>query len=125
MENTNTNTTAININDALLVDSHCHLQYFSEEELTDTLKLCSNNKISYCLTNSTNLNDFDKTIEISKLNLDVKIIPGLGYHPWYLDFCFANEDWFNQYKLYLNNLQKDGINFFIGEIGIDGGRAKK
>jgi len=75
------------------VDSHCHLQFFSEEELKLVLTKCKENKIKYLCSNSTSDEDFEKTIELvnqSSKNLntnvdvddEVVIIPGIGYHPW-------------------------------------------
>ena len=77
--------------DIFLIDSHLHLQYFTNEELESIIKKCLNSEfpIKYFLTNSTFNKDFDKTLEISKslnikFNLPNLIIPGIGYHPWYI-----------------------------------------
>jgi Tat protein secretion system quality control protein TatD with DNase activity len=112
-----------------LIDSHCHLQYFNMEEIKGIVEKCNTNRIKYLLTNATCMQDFDYTIEISKINntdSDKVIIPGVGYHPWYLDDCVKdNSTWYEDMTQYINKLEVGGCNYFIGEIGIDGGRPKK
>ena len=70
-------------NDFFYLDAHCHLQYFTEDELSILLKKCKDNYFKYFLTNSTSNLDFNQTLNLSKINLNnQKIIPGIGYHPW-------------------------------------------
>ena len=56
-----------------------------------------------------------------------KIIYGIGYHPWSLNYPLKNPDtWYNEFISYINDkLIKNNIKFFIGEIGIDGGKIKR
>jgi Tat protein secretion system quality control protein TatD with DNase activity len=105
------------------IDPHCHLQYFSREELKIIIGKCNENNLNIFLTNSTCREDFDKTIEISKSCPGV--VPGIGHHPWYLEKIVDNENWYDEYKEYCEKLEKEGITYFIGEIGIDGGKPKK
>jgi TatD DNase family protein len=110
------------------IDSHCHLQDYSEEELEKILNKCNKKNLNILYTNATSNEDFDKNINIYKKysNNNMKIIPGIGYHPWYLDNPTNNENWFNDFKNYIEqNLISNKIKFFIGEIGIDGGKIKK
>jgi hypothetical protein len=72
-----------------LIDSHLHLQYFNNDEIFSIIKSCLSNEIPITtfLTNSTSNEDFDKTIELSKLvnsslNVPNLVIPGIGFHPW-------------------------------------------
>ena len=115
------------------IDSHCHLQDYSKEDLDIILKHCSNNNIKTFYTNSTCESDFQKNFEISQnqeiiqKNNITKIIYGIGYHPWSLNYPLNNQEkWFEEFKQYINDkLIKNNIKFFIGEIGIDGGKIKK
>jgi Tat protein secretion system quality control protein TatD with DNase activity len=69
--------------ETFFVDSHNHLQCFSEEERKDIILRCKDKKLKYMIVNSTNEGDFDETIGLSKEgNSDVVIIPGIGHHPW-------------------------------------------
>lgn len=110
------------------IDSHCHLQEYKDDELDQVLNSCSQKGLGIIYTNSTNDKDFEKTLEISsnKSNKGIKIIPGFGVHPWYLDEVINNvENWFEKFKEYIFSLKNKNIKFFIGEIGIDGGKIKK
>ena len=77
--------------------------------------------------------DFQKNLNLSinedliKKNNITKIIYGIGYHPWSLNYPLNNLDnWFNELVTFINDkLLKNKIKFFIGEIGIDGGKIKK
>ena len=111
------------------IDSHCHLQDYTEKELEKILGQCNIKNLNIFYTNATSKEDFEKNILISKkyTNNKYKIIPGLGYHPWYLDYPLNNEkNWLGEFKNYIkDNLIDKKIKFFIGEIGIDGGKIKK
>lgn len=106
-----------------LIDAHCHFQDFSNNEISDIIKKCKENNFSYFLTNSTNKNDFERTLTIS--NSFKELIPGFGYHPWYLDEPVSNDNWFEEYVDYTKKLDEKKVTYFIGEIGIDGGKPKK
>ena len=122
-----------NQNNICFIDSHCHLQDYSPEDLDIILKQCSNNNIKIFYSNCTCESDFQKNLDISqnqeilKRNDIKKIIYGIGYHPWSLNYPLNNkEKWFEEFKEYVNEkLIKKNIKFFIGEIGIDGGKIKK
>ncbi len=112
-----------NYNKNTLIDAHCHFQDFTNEEISSIIIRCKEKNISFFLTNSTNKNDFERTLNISNSNKE--LIPGFGYHPWYLDEPVNNENWFEDYKNYIKYLEEMKIIYFIGEIGIDGGKPKK
>ena len=115
------------------IDSHCHLQDYTEEELSNILKSCSEINLKTLYSNCTCEEDFQKNLDITlneellKNNNISKIIYGIGYHPWSLNYPLKNPDtWFNELTRYINDkLIKNNIKFFIGEIGIDGGKIKK
>lgn len=123
--------------DDFLIDSHLHLQYFTDEEISFIIKKCFlDSNIRYFLSNSTCSNDFARTINFSELkssdfincqnkeNIIAQIIfPGIGHHPWYLENI--ENDWSDNLEKKIIELEKKNCNFFIGEIGIDGGRPKK
>ena len=115
------------------IDSHCHLQDYTQEDLVNILKNCSEINLKIFYTNCTCEEDFQKNLDIA-LNDELlnknnvkKIIYGIGYHPWSLNYPIKNPDtWYNELISYINDkLIKNNIKFFIGEIGIDGGKIKK
>ncbi len=120
-------------NDIAFIDSHCHLQDYANEDLNDILNSCSNINLKIFYSNSTSEADFQKNLDISqnqeilKKNNISKIIYGIGYHPWSLNYPLNNkEKWFDELVEFINeNLIKKKIKYFIGEIGIDGGKIKK
>ena len=122
-----------NKNDIAFIDSHCHLQDYANEDLNDILNSCSNINLKIFYSNSTSEADFQKNLDISqnqeilKKNNISKIIYGIGYHPWSLNYPLNNkEKWFDELVEFVNeNLIKKKIKYFIGEIGIDGGKIKK
>ena len=122
-----------NQNDICFIDSHCHLQDYANEDLNDILNSCSNINLKIFYSNSTSEADFQKNLDISqnqeilKKNNISKIIYGIGYHPWSLNYPLNNkEKWFDELVEFINeNLIKKKIKYFIGEIGIDGGKIKK
>jgi len=123
--------------DDYLIDSHLHLQYFSDDEINTLIQKCNvDGNIKYFLSNSTCDEDFDRTISFSKFKLSNEIcrindsdleeqiiFPGIGYHPWYLENLKI--DWLENLEKKILFLEKNKHNYFIGEIGIDGGRPKK
>ena len=114
-----------NLNDDIfLIDAHCHFQYFDNEEIGNIITKSKECNITYFLTNSTSFGDFDRTLEIAKSNGSV-VIPGIGHHPWYLEPLLEDNEWFDRLKKYVLDLTLYKVNFFIGEIGIDGGKPKK
>ena len=116
-------------NNLFYIDSHCHLQDYSKEDLQLILESCEKSNINLLYTNATNKDDFEKNLIISQTysSNKIKIISGFGYHPWYLDYPIKNDkNWFEEFKDFIkSNLIDKNINFFIGEIGIDGGKIKK
>ena len=115
------------------IDSHCHLQDYTQEDLVNILKNCSEINLKIFYTNCTCEEDFQKNLDIAlndellnKNNIK-KIIYGIGYHPWSLNYPLKNPDtWYNELISFINDkLIKNNIKFFIGEIGIDGGKIKK
>ena len=127
MENNNLET-KINF-----IDSHCHLQDYAQDDLNNILKNCSIINLKTLYSNCTCEEDFQKNLDIClneellKKNNIKKIIYGIGYHPWSLKYPLNNPDtWYNEFVSFINDkLIKNNIKFFIGEIGIDGGKIKK
>ena len=112
-----------------LIDSHCHIQEFADENELSQL-ICRLKEKGFCslYTNATNIKDFESNISISinKSSPSLQIIPGIGYHPWYLDYPKDNPDtWYDTFTSTVKEYQSKGIKLFIGEIGIDGGKIKK
>lgn len=120
-----------------LIDSHLHFQYFTDEEIKAIIEQCYKaSDIKYFLTNSTCKEDFERTINISKFEIDQNfsknnkdydlhqiVFPGIGHHPWYLQNIAEN--WLENLEDKIKELEAKQSNYFIGEIGIDGGRPKK
>ena len=122
-----------NHDNIFFIDSHCHLQDYTREDLDIILNHCSNSNIKIFYSNCTCESDFQKNLDISqneellKKNNITKIIYGIGYHPWSLNYPLTNkEKWFDEFSKFIDEkLVKNNIKFFIGEIGIDGGKIKK
>jgi len=122
---------------SFLIDAHIHLQYYTNEEVKNIIEKCyKDSEIKYFLTNSTCLDDFDRTFELSAFKIDEKIaelnkdydlnqiiFPGIGHHPWYLENI--DDNWVEILEKRILDLESKKCNFFIGEIGIDGGKPKK
>jgi TatD DNase family protein len=106
-----------------LIDSHCHLHYFTMEEIHLLLTNCMESNIRYLLTNSTLYEDFDKSFQIHEKY--PYVIAGIGHHPWYLQDIANSTSWLEEIKAYSSKLEEKKIKYFIGEIGIDGGKPKK
>ena len=122
-----------NSNKISFIDSHCHLQDYTSEDLDNILRDCSKINLKILYSNCTCEEDFQKNLDLSinedliKKNNITKIIYGIGYHPWSLNYPLNNPDkWFNELVTFINSkLLENKIKFFIGEIGIDGGKIKK
>ena len=84
-----------NNNNLFYIDSHCHLQDYSENDLESILNSCEKSNINLLYSNATNKDDFEKNLLISqKYSSDkIKIISGFGFHPWFLDYPLNNEKW--------------------------------
>ena len=96
-------------NDIAFIDSHCHLQDYANEDLNDILNSCSNINLKIFYSNSTSEADFQKNLDISqnqeilKKNNISKIIYGIGYHPWSLNYPLNNkEKWFHELVEFIN-----------------------
>lgn len=122
---------------SFLIDAHLHFQYFTNEEVKNIVEKCYNNsEIRYFITNATCFDDFERTINLSGFKIDDKIaelnkdydlnqiiFSGIGHHPWYLENIADN--WLETFEKKIIDLEEKKCNFFIGEIGIDGGKPKK
>ena len=85
------------------IDCHCHLQDYTSEELNNILKDCSKINLKILYSNCTCEEDFQINLNLSinedltKRNNITKIIYGIGYHPWSLNYPLNNPDnWFNE-----------------------------
>ena len=112
-----------NNNTLYLIDAHCHFQYFTYDQIKIIISKCEKDNFSFYLSNSTTREDFDTTIKMAKVFPN--IIPGVGHHPWYLENLVQSDNWFDEFVVYNKQLEESGIKYFIGEIGIDGGKPKK
>ena len=119
-------------NDLLIIDSHCHLQFFNKEELDSLLRRCKDNNITYLFTNSTNNLDFEITEKLES-NENINILTSYGYHPWYLKSIYSSfllntncidennntENWIIDLEKLIQLKLKNKIPVGMGEIGID------
>ena len=119
------NKSSLNSQDNIsFIDSHCHLQDYTREDLDLILNHCSSSNIKIFYSNCTCEADFQKNLDISQneelLNKNniTKIIYGIGYHPWSLNYPLTNkEKWLDEFiKSIHEKLIKNNIKFFIGEI---------
>jgi Tat protein secretion system quality control protein TatD with DNase activity len=121
MENDNKNED----NEIFIIDAHCHFQYFSSDELVTIVKEGIEKGFKHFLSNSTGIEDFNQTKTLTEsINSNFYsdcIFSGYGHHPWYLENL--EENWFENLKKLCENEKE--TKYFIGEIGIDGGKPKK
>ena len=67
----------------MLYDTHCHLIYYNDEELTNVIDNIKKNKVCNLMQAGCNVNEIEKQIKIcEKFNCeDLNIICGLANHP--------------------------------------------
>ncbi len=95
----------------LLVDSHCHLDWFKNPE--EILKNAEKEKVEIILSNATNKKSIESNLNLAEKFPNMKI--ALGIHP--VDLLKMSEsDQKEAYELIKNNLSKATA---IGEIGLD------
>ena len=63
----------------MLIDSHCHLQFFKDEEIDDLVKESDEQDVKYLLSAGTALKEIPKLFEISEKYKNVYI--SVGVHP--------------------------------------------
>lgn len=114
-----------------MIDCHCHLQLFRNEEVQSIMsnisKMCI---VKFLFTNSTNKNDFNNNSLLSSLYKN--IFPSYGIHPWYLKeiyniYTSINEGSdeeklsgiMNEFNIEIEDRLIKKQKFGIGEIGID------
>ena len=90
----------------MLVDTHCHLDQYSIEELV--LEIDINN---IYITMGTSSENWFQILELHSIY--PHIIPALGLHPWYV-----SEDYEFQFKLLTELISKYQVSV-MGEIGLD------
>lgn len=96
----------------MLVDSHCHLDFFSKEDLVGIIERSIENGVSKIVSIGTTLNDFEENQNICSRypeNVDMTI----GIHP-----DNSEETDLDLLDVYFDNLTKKNV-IGIGEIGLD------
>lgn len=98
-----------------IIDTHCHLDYFKEDELSLILENAISNGIDRLISASSNLESWEKVIQISKRYSDdrLKIYYSLGLHP------HDAKDFDEDAERRLLNCISIGRPVAIGEIGLD------
>ncbi|MCQ2915094.1 MAG: TatD family hydrolase [Alphaproteobacteria bacterium] len=95
-----------------LIDSHCHLTYFSDQEQDEIVKRAKNIGVSKVVSIGTKLSETDKLISLAKKYPDYIYIT-VATHPEY-----ANE-FQNTYQDVINEVNKSDKIIAIGEPGLD------
>lgn len=95
----------------MIIDTHAHLDYFSEEKLKEIIKNAKKDNIKFIVNNSLNLESCKKSIEFSKKYSIVKAAVGI-----YPEEKVLNKE-LEDFKKFVNKNKKDI--FAIGEIGMD------
>lgn len=96
----------------MLIDTHCHLDYFSEDEVDNIISNAFENGIKNMITISTKVSEFDKIIAIASKNDNIYC--SIGNHPDNVHEEKTDVD----YMLSMCNKYKDKI-VGIGETGLD------
>jgi TatD DNase family protein len=97
----------------MIVDSHCHLEYFSEVEVDEIIKQCSIDSISLLQNICVEIGKFNDIIKYShKYN---NIFCSIGTHPCHVesDGVWATADIISLHNQYANKI------IGIGETGLD------
>jgi TatD DNase family protein len=92
-----------------LIDSHCHLQYFSNAIVAESLSA----GLSQLICNATCESDWSQVLSLQS----PYVIPCLGIHPWYVSS--ASPNWESALREFV---QTPGVH--IGEIGLDNYKSK-
>lgn len=95
----------------MLIDTHCHLSYFPENERNDIIKDAFANGISKIITISTDLQDIQTNIDIA--NEHKNVYAAIGVHPDNVAKCIIEEE-----KL-IEICKSNKKIVAIGETGID------
>lgn len=95
----------------MFVDSHCHLDGYSDDELEDLIKRAYDNGVGKLIVNGYNRNSNKKVIELVK-KFDI-VYGAIGWHPGEID-----EFTLDDLKFLEEHINDDKI-VAIGEIGLD------
>ncbi len=96
----------------MLIDTHCHLDYFADDEIDNIISNAFNSGLEKMITISTKASEFDKIIAIAKKNDNIYC--SIGNHPDNVHEEKTDVD----YILSLCDKYKDKI-IGIGETGLD------
>lgn len=97
----------------MLIDAHCHLDYFSEEKLSEIISNARKTNTKIIVSNGTNPQSNRKVLQISEKYPEVK--SALGIYP--IDaLSFSDEEIDEEIKFIKKNKNKIVA---IGEVGID------
>lgn len=97
----------------MLIDTHCHLDYFSDDEISNIISNAFNSGLEKMITISTKVSEFDKIIAIAEKNNN-NIYCSIGNHPDNVHEEKTDVD----YILSLCDKHKGKI-VGIGETGLD------
>jgi TatD DNase family protein len=97
----------------MLIDSHCHLDYFNEDKLDSILDEIIEAKIGLIQTISTKISEFETKI-LPKTLLNNIIYCSIGTHP-----CHAHEENILDINYCLDLINKNKKIIGIGETGLD------
>ena len=96
---------------ALIVDSHLHLQDFGADiELSQVIQHARNAGVAYLVNNGTSETDWYAVLECARAHSE--IVPCLGLHPWFVKN--RSKNWLGK----LENLVASNA-CCVGEIGLD------
>ncbi|MEN7981850.1 MAG: TatD family hydrolase [Nanoarchaeota archaeon] len=95
----------------MLIDTHAHLDYFSEDRLKEILQNAKKHRVKLIITNSINIKSCKKNLEISKKYSKIKLAVGL-----YPEEKIIKKE-LKDFKKFVNKNKKEI--FAIGEIGMD------
>ena len=97
----------------MIIDTHCHLDYFDKNEIEDLVFRAKQNGVEKMITISTKIDEFDNILSIANQFDDI-IFVSLGQHPCNVDEIEITAD---KLSLIIDK-NRDKI-VGIGETGLD------
>lgn len=94
------------------IDTHIHLQAYTDRLVTDIIDSCQQNKIKKLVCAAITEADWDEIASLSKKFPDI-IIPAFGIHPWHA--CEATSGWSERLATMLQRYPQA----LVGECGLD------
>ncbi len=97
----------------MFIDVHCHLDYFSDEKISDIIEKCRKNKVNLIVANGTNPETNRKVLSLS--DSFPEVFAALGIYP--IECLKMNEKEIDEEISFMKKMKK--YISAIGEVGVD------